>query len=40
MSSVEDAGRREPCLDSNDRAAGQFCLFGGDGLRYKESSVW
>lgn len=40
MSSVEDAGRREPCLESSDRAAGQFCLFGRAGLRYKERSVW
>jgi len=33
MSSVEDAGSREPCLESSDNAAGQFCLFGGDGFR-------
>lgn len=40
MSSVEEAGRREPCFDKRDSAAGQFCLFGGGGLRYSESRVW
>ena len=37
---VEEAGRREPCLERRSRAGGQLGLWGGGGFRYSESNVW
>jgi hypothetical protein len=40
MFRVDEAGRRDPCLDKRSRAGGQFGLWGGGGVRYSERSVW
>jgi hypothetical protein len=37
---VDDAGRREPCLDRSSKAGGQFGLLYGGGVRYNERRVW
>jgi len=38
--SVEVAGSLEPCRESSESAGSKFGLWGGGGVRYKESSVW
>lgn len=37
---VDDAGRREPCLERRSKAGGQFASYGGGGVRYSARSVW
>lgn len=39
-SSVDDAGRRAPCLLSSSSAGSQLGLFGAVGVRYKDSRTW
>lgn len=38
--SVDAAGSREPWRESKERAGCRFGLYGGGGVRYRESSVW
>lgn len=39
-SSVDEAGRREPCLARMVRAGSHWASYGGGGVRYSDSSVW